>query len=61
MPAYHFEIMFCGNLGHVIMNQCLFQTVSKRMMQLFKNALAGALRMSFCTERGSKILDLIGS
>ena len=42
------------------MRRSLFPCVSKRTIQSFSNALFGVSRMSFSTERGSRILGLTG-
>jgi hypothetical protein len=61
MPAFLFEIMFCGKLDKNIMRKLLFQCPSKGTLQSFMNALLGVSNKRYCTERGSKILDLLGS
>ena len=61
MLASHFEIVMFGNLVQNIMQKSLCHKHLKGTMSNFSNALSGVSSRSWCTGRGSKILDLLRS
>ena len=61
MLASHFEIVMFGNLVQNIMQKSLCHKHLKGTMSIFSNALSGVSSRSWCTGRGSKILDLLRS